>query len=166
MATSTFQFTGGTEGADFQVTLTHTAAIGTLVTGTIITSITCNSITFNLGASAFNSGIGFVARKEDFATTVLTPGDRLYEYISWRTQNTPSHPTSGKSFDMWLAQDNFDAQLVLRNLYNDNTTWSTLISAGPTYAVNPNAYSVVYDYDAQYAIAYKRGGLVNISYSP
>lgn len=168
MATSTFSFSGGTEGSDFNVALNHSSAIGTSVNATVITSITCNGITFNLGPASFNGGLATVRRKDDFANLVpvLAPTERLYEYITWRSQNTSSHPTSGKGFDLWLSQTDETAQRLLIDIAG-GLSWNTAINTrGPTFQLNPNRYSVVYDYDAQYAIGYKKGGIVQWSYTP
>ena len=80
------------------------------------------------------------------------------EYVNWRTGEKTRHPISGEySFDWWP-----DVSAINDPIYNI-LTFSTFADITGTFNLNPNKWTVFYDYTAPRALGYARGGSVQIS---
>ncbi|MFZ9377051.1 MAG: hypothetical protein ACO25K_08000 [Candidatus Fonsibacter ubiquis] len=157
MSVFRFTFENG-EGPDFIVDVTTTGTGSNLVIqNTPATNITCRDVNLT-SLSSFTPGnnnspiagntVG-IPYWEFQEYVSVPPGAGDPKYWSWRSANTVlSHPTSGKSFDLWFADP------LYRRIVQDGNVWSTL--TGAARALNPNYWTVFYDYDGQYAVGWKK----------
>jgi hypothetical protein len=162
---SIFRFTfGNGQGPDFIVDVTTTGTGDNLVmSSTPATNIQCRNTGLSLlssftpgnnnSPSASNTvGLAYWEFQEYAVPPAQNP-----KYWGWRSANTVlSHPTSGKSLDIWFAADN------LNTVVRDGSTWNTFIAGGAAKTLNPNYWTVFYDYDGQYAVGWKKGGEVTV----
>ncbi|MFZ9740362.1 MAG: hypothetical protein ACO3CQ_00530 [Candidatus Nanopelagicaceae bacterium] len=177
MATVTFTFGGSGIGPLFNVVMTHNGSLGSApvgslntVTGTTITNvITRDPANGNaiIGPGSgwtplYDSGTGFVGTKAGITSPFTS--STLCEYISWRSQNTNQHPSTGYSFDLWYDQGNSTAQNILSGIFNNSptATWAQLRDAG-SLPISSDYWTLVYDYDNKYPIAWRKGGNVTVT---
>jgi len=178
MATATFTFGGsGAIGTLFRVEMTFTGILGTGPVGSLDTiqgktitqvltrDIANGNVVIGPGSGwvpTYESGTAFVGTKAGIISPFTNA--TLCEYLSWRSQNTSSHPSTGYSFDLWYDQGNGTAQNILSGISNNSAaaTWAQLRDAG-ALPVSSNYWTVVYDYDNKYPIAWRRGGTVTVT---
>jgi hypothetical protein len=177
MATVTFTFGGTGIGPLFNVVMTHNGALGTTppgslntVDGTTITQVltrdpnNSNAIIGPAGGwiPVFNSGTAFVGTKNGITSPIT--GNTLCEYLSWKSENSNSHPGSGYSFDIWYDQGNALAQNILSGISNNSptATWAQLRDAG-ALPISNDYWTVVYDYNNTYPIGWRKGGTVTVT---
>jgi hypothetical protein len=181
MATVTFTFAGaGGIGPFFNVIMTHNGALiaggstipgsGNSIDTTVITNVLGrdpNNGNAIIGPGSgwtplFDSGTGNVRRKTDVTSSIT--GQALCEYITWRTENTNVHPTTGYSLDIWYDFNNSTAQNILLGISNNSptATWYQLAQAG-ALPLSSNYWTVLYDYNNQYAIGWRKGGTCTVT---
>ena len=79
------------------------------------------------------------------------------EYVNWRTGEKDRHPLSGEySFDWWPTTSPTDPVLGIEG-------FDSFATVTGTFNLNPNKWTVFYDYTAPRALGYARGGSVQIS---
>lgn len=78
------------------------------------------------------------------------------KYVTWRdrTISAQKHPQKGKSLDIW-SDSLYDA-------INAGATYQTLVTTG-TYNLNPNYWTVFYNYNVPYASHYGKGGTITFT---
>ena len=148
--TVTFDFSGG-EGDDFTVVVSSTtgATATSLVASTEVTSITFEpsglNVSFTPGPNTAEAGspVGWAYVSTD-------------EYINWRSESqTNTHPTTGKSFDVWFANPTTPGSPQFE-IQTGSATWNDI--AGVKGLNATKSYSAVfYDYDSGFAYGYKAG---------
>lgn len=77
-------------------------------------------------------------------------------YISWRdrTLSSEQFPTVGKSLDIWSD--------TLCSAVNSGATYQNLVTTG-TYALNPDKWTVFYNYNVPYGSHYGKGGTITFT---
>ena len=79
------------------------------------------------------------------------------EYVNWRTGEKDRHPLSGEySFDWWPTTSGTDPVLGIE-------AFDSFATVTGTFNLNPNKWTVFYDYTAPRALGYAKGGSVQIS---
>ncbi len=81
------------------------------------------------------------------------------QYVTWRsTSPAGQHPTSGWSMDIWNQA--FYEDIIT---YNGNVgkVWSDV--NGVTYSLNPNKWSLIYNYGSLYAPVFTKGGTLTVT---
>jgi hypothetical protein len=154
-----FVFENPTEGIEFRVDVITIASPATLLIASQITSVIFDAgvqdIDFTPGVNntTFAGNLPGILYYETQEQTVQNPNPR---YINWRSGNSVFfHPTTGRSFDIWFTPS------VVQNIANGVATWQSLINLGQI-SLNPNFWSVFYDYDIPYAYGYIKGGTVRV----
>lgn len=176
MATATFRFRGGL-GPDFDAVLTFTGTSSLLVNTTTVTNVLGKDIGGNtIGPAggwvpAAESGTAIVRQKQEVISAITS--QPVCEYITWRSENnTTTHPTTGYSLDIWYDQTTTSPpiQQTLLQIRNDVPTtgaWLYLarFGGGTDQAVplSANYWTVLYDYNNQYAIGWKKGGTCTLT---
>lgn len=154
-----FVFENAIEGIEFRVDVITTASPATLLIASQV-----SSVIFDFGGLdiSFTPGInnttlaGGLAGVLYYETQHMSPQSPNPRYINWRSANTVlEHPTTGKSFDIWFTPD------TVSDIATGVATWQSLILQNQI-SLNPNFWSVFYDYDMQYPYGYARGGTVKI----
>lgn len=166
MASFRFTFENGNEGVDFVVDVICPGATGT---GSVITSTQVQSVVFDPGGAniTFTPGLnnapgaganGLAYYEYQEITPIISPLTNPPDYFNWRSVNSVfSHPTSGRSFDVWLADPGTMTSIA------QGTSWSTLTSGTGVHSLNPQRWSVFYDYNVPCAYGWIKGGQVTVT---
>ena len=92
----------------------------------------------------------------------IYPGDNNSDYVTWRSAipaDNGQYPSTGYSVDIWSSI-----------LYSDvvgGITWNGLMGrTAEYYTLNPNKWSLVYDYDVPNAVYYGYSGSITFSATP
>lgn len=166
MASFRFTFENGTEGIDYTVDV---ICPGPTTTGSVITSTQVQSIIFDPGGQniTFTPGlndspgvgaVGLVYYEFQELSPPISPLVNPPDYFNWRSVNTvSSHPISGRSFDVWLADP------ATMTSISQGSSWSLLTNGTGVHSLNSQKWSVFYDYNVPCAYGWIRGGQVTVT---
>lgn len=166
MASFRFTFENGTEGNDFVVDV---ICPGPTTTGSVINSTQVQSIVFDPGGQniTFTPGLnnapgvgvnGLLYYEYQEIVPAISPLADPPDYFNWRSVNSVlSHPTSGRSFDIWLADP------ATMTGISQGSSWSLLTNGTGVHTLNQQKWSVFYDYDVPCAYGWIKGGQVVVT---
>lgn len=123
-----------------------------------------NQLPFSQRLERIDFGDGSVFNFTTNFVPYISENGLVGEYVSFRnTTQTQKYPSAGRSFDIWSAS--FAGQVALAL-----STWNTILLANTNglgqgvYALNPNKWTVLYDYSDRFAFCGSKGGQIAFNF--